>query len=153
MKVTQWWKLPSVESYLAMKVIYWWKLFSDESYLVIKVRIVNEVKRSDGLWRFACGDVCYCYWYPVTTPVPPEKLVSKSSSAQTIFAPTLHQHLNSIFRQKFFFQCFPQYLYQIFEQKFLYQYLQHRQCSWAESSSPPKKIDWNHQYNHHDWKR
>ena len=23
----------------------------------MKVRIVKEVKRSDGLWRFACGDV------------------------------------------------------------------------------------------------
>ena len=30
---------------------------SDESYLVMKVRMVKEVKRSDGLWRFACGDV------------------------------------------------------------------------------------------------
>ena len=30
---------------------------SDESYLVMKVIIVKEVKRSDGLWRFACGDV------------------------------------------------------------------------------------------------
>ena len=33
------------------------KFTSDESYLVMKVRIVKEVKRSDGLWRFACGDV------------------------------------------------------------------------------------------------
>ena len=39
-----------------IKVIYWWKLASDESYLVMKVIIVKEVKRSDGLWRFACGD-------------------------------------------------------------------------------------------------
>ena len=33
--------------------VFWW-------YLVIKakeVRIVKEVIRSDGLWRFACGDV------------------------------------------------------------------------------------------------
>ena len=42
-----------------MKVIQWWKLPSDESYLVMKVKIVKEVKRSDGLWRFACGDVLY----------------------------------------------------------------------------------------------
>ena len=74
MKVTQRWKLPSDESYLVMKVILWWKLPSDEScqvmkvtqgwklpsdesYLVMKAKIVQEVKRSDGLWRFACGDV------------------------------------------------------------------------------------------------
>ena len=40
-----------------MKVIWWWKFPSDESYVVMKVKIVQEVKRSDGLWRFACGDV------------------------------------------------------------------------------------------------
>ena len=40
-----------------MKVSLWWKLASDESYLVMKVKIVKEVKKSDGLWRFACGDV------------------------------------------------------------------------------------------------
>ena len=43
-----------------MKVIVWWKLLCDESYLVMKVKevgIAKEVKRSDGLWRFACGDV------------------------------------------------------------------------------------------------
>ena len=40
-----------------MEVILWWKLSCDESYLVMKVKIVKEVKRSDGLWRFACGDV------------------------------------------------------------------------------------------------
>ena len=40
-----------------MKVSYWWKLASDESYLVMKVKIVKEVKRSDGLWRFACVNV------------------------------------------------------------------------------------------------
>ena len=27
----------------------------------MKVKIVEEVKRSDGLWRFACGDVFYYY--------------------------------------------------------------------------------------------
>ena len=57
MKVIYLRKLASDESYLAMKVILWWKLFSDESYLVMKVKFVKEVKRSDGLWRFACGDV------------------------------------------------------------------------------------------------
>ena len=25
----------------------------------MKVKIVKEVKKSDGLWRFACGDVFY----------------------------------------------------------------------------------------------
>ena len=40
-----------------MKVTQWWKLTSDESYLVMKFEIVKGVKRSDGLWRFACGDV------------------------------------------------------------------------------------------------
>ena len=40
-----------------MKVSLWWKLACDESYVLMKVRIVKEVKRSDGLWRFACGDV------------------------------------------------------------------------------------------------
>ena len=32
----------------------------EESYLVIiskEVKIVKEVKRSDGSWRFTCGDV------------------------------------------------------------------------------------------------
>ena len=32
-------------------------LTTQKSYLVMKVKIVQEVKRSDGLWRFACGDV------------------------------------------------------------------------------------------------
>ena len=73
MKVTQWWKLPSDESYPVMKVIEWWKLSLDESCLVMKVKIVKEVKRSDGLWRFACGDVLLsaaqigpshtCWWW------------------------------------------------------------------------------------------
>ena len=27
-----------------------------------EVRKVKEVIRSDGLWRFACGDVCVCMW-------------------------------------------------------------------------------------------
>ena len=40
-----------------MKVSYRWKLSSIESYLVMKGKMVKEVKRSDGLWRFACGDV------------------------------------------------------------------------------------------------
>ena len=40
-----------------MKVIESLKLSSDQSYLMMKVRIVKEVKKSDGLWRFACGDV------------------------------------------------------------------------------------------------
>ena len=57
MKVIKWWKLSSDEIYIVMKVIYWWKLPSDKSYLVMKVKIVQEVKRSDGLWRFACGDI------------------------------------------------------------------------------------------------
>ena len=42
-----------------MKVVQWWKLSSDESDLVMKVKIVKEVKKSDGLWRFACGDVFF----------------------------------------------------------------------------------------------
>ena len=29
----------------------------------MKVKIVKEVKRSDGLWRFACGDVFSNSWY------------------------------------------------------------------------------------------
>ena len=33
------------------------KVSCDKSYLWIKVKIVKEVKRSDDLWRFACGDV------------------------------------------------------------------------------------------------
>ena len=44
-----------------IKVILWLKLSSDKSYLVIKVKevdIAKEVKRSDGWWGFACGDVC-----------------------------------------------------------------------------------------------
>ena len=60
MKVIKWWKLSSGESYLMMTVIWWWKLSSDESYLVMKVKgvdISKEVIRSDGWWRFACGDV------------------------------------------------------------------------------------------------
>ena len=65
MKVILWWKLSSGESYLAMKVILWWKLSIDESYLVMKVKIVKEVKRSDVLWRFACGDVCKQVWSTV----------------------------------------------------------------------------------------
>ena len=43
-----------------MKVINWWKLSCDESFLVMKVKeveITKEVIRSDGWWRFACGDV------------------------------------------------------------------------------------------------
>ena len=35
-------------------------MIKERSYLAIKakeVRIVKEVMRSDGLWRFACGDV------------------------------------------------------------------------------------------------
>ena len=27
----------------------------------MKIKMVKEVKRSDGLWRFACGDV-YIFW-------------------------------------------------------------------------------------------
>ena len=42
-----------------MKVIERWKLSSDESYPVMKAKIVEEVEKSDGLWRFACGDVYY----------------------------------------------------------------------------------------------
>ena len=62
-------KLSSDKSYLVMKVILWWKFSSDESYLVMKFKIVKEVKRSDVLWRFACGDVfmllLYCWWQKV----------------------------------------------------------------------------------------
>ena len=67
-------KISSDESYLVMKVILSWKLSSDESYhvtcdeiyLVMKVIILVikdillwklNIQRSDGLWRFACGDV------------------------------------------------------------------------------------------------
>ena len=60
MKVIKWGKLSSEESYQLRKVIKWWKLSSDESYLVMKVKeveIAKEVIRSDGWWRFACGDV------------------------------------------------------------------------------------------------
>ena len=35
-------------------MLYFWELSSDKSQ---KVRKVKEVMRSDGLWRFACGDV------------------------------------------------------------------------------------------------
>ena len=49
--------LSTNESYKVMKDMEWQKLSGDESYLVMKVKIVKEVKRSDGLWRFACGDV------------------------------------------------------------------------------------------------
>ena len=62
MKAIQWRKLSSDESYLVMKVILWWKLSSDESYLVKKIKeveIAKEVIRSDGWWRFACGDVFF----------------------------------------------------------------------------------------------
>ena len=44
--------------------MYWWKFSCYKTYIVIKVRevkIVKEVKNSDGLWRFACGDVCEMY--------------------------------------------------------------------------------------------
>ena len=55
MKVILWWKLSCDESYVVMIVNI------DKSYLVmkviLKVKIDKEVKRSDGLWRFACGDV------------------------------------------------------------------------------------------------
>jgi len=60
MKVILWWKLSCSESYFVMKVILWWKLSCDESYLVMKVlevEIAKEVIRSNGWWRFACGDV------------------------------------------------------------------------------------------------
>ena len=60
MKVIKWWKLSNDESYerfLVMKLIWWWKLYSDESYLVMKVKEVEMVLKSDGWWRFACGDV------------------------------------------------------------------------------------------------
>ena len=53
----------SVESYQVMKVIKWWKLSSDGSHQVMKVEITKEVIRSDGWWRFACGDVLY--WNPI----------------------------------------------------------------------------------------
>ena len=57
MKVIKWWKLSCNESFLVMKLIWWWKLYSDESYLVMKVKEVEIVLKSDGWWRFACGDV------------------------------------------------------------------------------------------------
>ena len=57
MEVILWWELSCDESYLLMKFILWWKLASDENKLVMKVEIVKEVNRSDGLWRFACGNV------------------------------------------------------------------------------------------------
>ena len=56
-KVIKWWKLSSNESFFVMKLIWWWKLFSDESYLVMKVKEDVIVLKSDGWWRFACGDV------------------------------------------------------------------------------------------------
>ena len=59
MKVIKWWKLSCNESFLVMKLIWWWKLYSDESYLVMKVKEVEIVLKSDGWWRFACGDVSY----------------------------------------------------------------------------------------------
>ena len=59
MKVIKWWKLSSNESFLVMKLIWWWKLYSDESYLVMKVKEVEIVLKSDGWWRFACGDVFF----------------------------------------------------------------------------------------------
>ena len=59
MKVIKWWKLSCNESFLVMKLIWWWKLYSDESYLVMKVKEVEIVLKSDGSWRFACGDVFY----------------------------------------------------------------------------------------------
>ena len=65
MKVIQWWK------FLVMKVILWWKLASDENKLVMKVEIVKEVKRSDGLWRFACGDVFVYFRWNVRVAVKP----------------------------------------------------------------------------------
>ena len=34
----------------------------------MKVRIVKEVKRSDGLWRFACGDVFYIHGFKSLSP-------------------------------------------------------------------------------------
>ena len=45
-----------------IKLTLWLKLSSDKSHIVNKareVKIVKEVKRSDGLWRFACGDVLF----------------------------------------------------------------------------------------------
>ena len=60
MKVILRWKLSRDESYLMMKVILWWKLSNDESYQVMKVKeveIAKKVIRSDGWWRFACGNV------------------------------------------------------------------------------------------------
>ena len=59
MKVILWWNWSNDDCYWVMKVIKWWMFSSDESYLVMKVRMVKEVKRSDGLWRFACGDVFF----------------------------------------------------------------------------------------------
>ena len=67
-----------------MKVIKWWNFSSDESYLHIEeiylvmkvkeVEIAKEVKRSDGWWRFACGDV---YFHSAqrhkSTPTVPQK--------------------------------------------------------------------------------
>ena len=54
MKVVNWWKLFSDESYLMMKAMECWKLSSDESYfvmkviyLVMKVKIVKEVMSCD----------------------------------------------------------------------------------------------------------
>ena len=62
-------KLSSAKSYHDIlshcdKIIKWLKLSSDKSYqamevinIVIKVRIYKAVKRSDGWWHFACGNV------------------------------------------------------------------------------------------------
>ena len=60
MKADHYWKFSCDENYPVMKVIKCWKLSSGESYLVMKVEevdIAKEVKRSDGWWHFACGDV------------------------------------------------------------------------------------------------
>ena len=60
MKIIKWRKLSSEESYILMKVIFWWELSGDKSYLAMKVKeveIAKEVKKNDGWWRFACGDV------------------------------------------------------------------------------------------------
>ena len=39
----------------------------------MKVNIVKEVKRSDALWRFACGDVLYYYPYPTRNFLLPDR--------------------------------------------------------------------------------
>ena len=53
-------KICSAKSFMVIKITLWQKFSCDKSYLVIKVRevvIVKEVKISDGLWCFACGDI------------------------------------------------------------------------------------------------